>query len=192
MDGFQAYQYYNAINMHFNRSYDAFKYHFKTRVTQKSYWGRPDKYQLTKIGKRFTKEEDIVRYFAAHQLAGNKWSGDMIRNEKDYTDFLGRIDSLSYRFKTEMDELSEYSLDGLIGQYKMNYPMIIDKYLEDTVSLETVCILNEVTGFIEDANSKITETILWPDIYKKVVKYSPFLDIDKSKFTKVLLNIFTK
>lgn len=74
----------------------------------------------------------------------------------------------------------------------MNYPMIIDKYLEDTVSLETVCILNEVTGFIEDANSKITETILWPDIYKKVVKYSPFLDIDKSKFTKVLLNIFTK
>lgn len=192
MDGFQAYQYYNAINMHFNRSYDAFKYHFKTRVTQKSYWGRPDKYQLTKIGKRFTKEEDIVRYFAAHQLAGNKWSGDMIRNEKDYTDFLGRIDSLSYRFKTEMDELSEYSLDGLIGQYKMNYPMIIDKYLEDTVSLETLCILNEVTGFIEDANSKITETILWPDIYKKVVKYSPFLDIDKSKFTKVLLNIFTK
>lgn len=192
MDGFQAYQYSNAINMHFNRSYDAFKYHFKTRVTQKSYWGRPDKYQLTKIGKRFTKEEDIVRYFAAHQLAGNKWSGDMIRNEKDYTDFLGRIDSLSYRFKTEMDELSEYSLDGLIGQYKMNYPMIIDKYLEDTVSLETLCILNEVTGFIEDANSKITETILWPDIYKKVVKYSPFLDIDKSKFTKVLLNIFTK
>ena len=66
------------------------------------------------------------------------------------------------------------------------------KYLDDTVSLETVCILNSVSGFIEDANSKITETILWPEIYKKVVKYSPFLDIDKPKFTKVLLTIFAK
>lgn len=177
--------------MHFNRSYDAFKYRFKTRVTQKSYWGRPDKYQLTKIGQRFNKEIDIIRYFAAHQLAGNKWVGDMIRNEKDYTDFLARIDSLSYNFKNELDELSDYSLDGLIGQYKNNYPKIIDKYLEGSVSLETICILNSITGFIEDANSKITETILWPDIYKKVIKYTPFLDIDRGKFTKIILNIFS-
>lgn len=192
MDGYEAYQYANAINMHFNRNYDAFKYNFKTRVSQKTYWGRPDKYQLTKIGQRFNRRDDIIKYFAAHQLAGNKWVGDMIRNEKDYTDFLSRVDSLSYNFKNEMDDLSEYSLDGLLGQFKSNYPQIIDKYLDGTVSLETVCILNSVSGFIEDANSKITETILWPDIYKKVVKYSPFLDIDKPKFTKVLLTIFAK
>ncbi len=192
MDGFQAYQYSNAINMHFNRNYDAFKYRFKTRVSQKSYWGRSDKYQLTKIGQRFNKEEDIVRYFAAHQLAGNKWVGDMIRNEKDYTDFLSRIDSLSYNFKQEMDSLDEYSIDGLLGQYKSNYPQIIDKYLDDTISLETVCILNEITGFMHNANKQISETILWPDIYTKVIKYSPFLNIERSKFIKILLTIFGK
>jgi DNA-binding ferritin-like protein (Dps family) len=192
MDGFQAYQYSNAINMHFNRNYDAFKYRFKTRVSQKSYWGRSDKYQLTKIGQRFNKEEDIVRYFAAHQLAGNKWVGDMIRNEKDYTDFLSRIDSLSYNFKQEMDSLDEYSIDGLLSQYKSNYPQIIDKYLDDTISLETVCILNEITGFMHNANKQISETILWPDIYTKVIKYSPFLNIERSKFIKILLTIFGK
>ncbi len=192
MDGYQAYQYSNAINMHFNRSYDAFKYRFKTRVSQKSYWGRPDKYQLTKIGQRFNKEEDIIRYFAAHQLAGNKWVGDMIRNEKDYTDFLKRFESLTYNFKNEMEGLDDYSLDGLLGQYKSNYPVIIDKYLDDTISLETICILNDVTRFMDNANKLITETILWPDIYNKVIKYSPFLNIDKQKFTKILLTIFAK
>jgi hypothetical protein len=191
MDGFEAYQYANAVNMHFNTKYNAFKYNFKTKVTQRAYWGRKDKYQLTKIGQRFKHKNDIVKYFAAHQLAGNTWSGDMIRDEKTYKDFLKRIDSMSYNFKNELEDFSDNSLDELIG-LSNDYPKIISLYLENTVSLETVCILNEVTGFIEDANSKITETILWPDIYNKVVKYSPFLDIDKSRFTKVLLAIFKK
>jgi DNA-binding ferritin-like protein (Dps family) len=118
--------------------------------------------------------------------------GDMIRNEKDYTDFLSRIDSLSYNFKQEMDSLDEYSIDGLLSQYKSNYPQIIDKYLDDTISLETVCILNEITGFMHNANKQISETILWPDIYTKVIKYSPFLNIERSKFIKILLTIFGK
>lgn len=190
MDGFETYQYANAINMHFNTKYDAFKYNFKTRVTQKTYWGRPDKYQLTKIGKRFKTKEEIIGYFAAHQLAGNKWSGDMIRDEGVYTDYLKRIESLSYNFKNELEELSEYSLDGLLSCYKDNYPIIINKYLEETVSIETVCILNALTGFIEDVNRKITETILWPDIYNKIIKYQPFLNFDRNKFMKIVLDTF--
>jgi hypothetical protein len=178
--------------MHFNTNYDCFKYNFKTRVTEKTYWGRKDKYQLTKIGKRFNRKEDVIKYFAAHHLAGNKWTGDMIRDEKTYKDFLKRIDSMSYIFKNELQNLSEYSLDDLIGQCKNNYPKIIDLYLEDTVSIETLCILNKVTGFIEDANSKITETILWPDIYNRVVKYGPFLSIDTEKFKKIILTTFIR
>jgi hypothetical protein len=54
-----------------------------------------------------------------------------------------------------------------------------------------VCILNALTGFIEDANGKITETILWPDLYKKVVKYQPFITFDKDKMMKIVLNTFT-
>jgi hypothetical protein len=191
MDGFEAYKYSMAIKMHFSGSYDAIKYRFKTRATQKSYWGRSDKYQLTKIGQRFKKQDDIVQYFVAHNLKGTKWVGDMIRDEQTYSDHVKRIESLSYNFKNELDELSEYSLDGLIGMYKNNYPVIIDKYLDDTVSIETVCILNSITGFIDDANRKITETILWPEIYNKVIKYEPFLNIDKPKFTKIVLNTFT-
>jgi hypothetical protein len=114
----------------------------------------------------------------------------MIRDEVTYTDYLKRIESLSYNVKNELEELTEYSLDELLVTHKSDYPILINKYLEDTVSLETVCILNALTSFVEDANGKITETILWPDIYNKVVKYQPFLNINKDKFMKIVLNTF--
>ena len=53
MTGYEAFTLHIAINLHFNGSYDCFKYNFKTNVTEKTYWKRPDKFQLTKIGKRF-------------------------------------------------------------------------------------------------------------------------------------------
>jgi len=192
MDGFAAYCFSNAINMHFNSpSYDAVKYNFKTRVTQKSYWGRPDKYQLTKIGKRFKHKEDIIKYFVAHQLAGNKWVGDMIRDEDTYTEFLKRIDSLTYNFKNELEEISDKGFDSLFQVTKdIQYPKIISLYLDGTVSLETVCILNQLTGFIERADSSITETLLWPDLYNKVVKYQPFVRFDNEKARRLVLSIF--
>jgi len=190
MTGFEAYCYSNAVNMHFNtETYDAFKYNFKTRVTERSYWGRPDKFQLTKIGKRFKRKEDIIKYFAAHQVAGNKWVGDMLRDEQTYVEFLTRIDSLSYIVKNELEEISGTGLNDLLMS-KEGYPKIIDLHLDGTVSLETVCILNLLTGFIEEANSCITETILWPDLYNKIIKYQQFLDFDKKKMKTIILNVF--
>jgi hypothetical protein len=189
MTGYDAYQYSMAIKMHFTGNYDAVKYRFKTRVSQKSYWGRPDKYQLTKIGQRFKTQDDIVTYFVAHNLAGNKWVGDMIRDEKTYTDHIKRIESLSYNFKNELTEISDTSFDDLM-EISETYPIIIDKYLDGTVSLETVCILNLLTGFIDKANSSITETILWPDLYNKVVKYQQFIDFDKKKFINLVVTAF--
>ena len=60
MDGYSAFKFHHAINLHFNGTYDCFKYNFKTNVTEKTYWKRPDKFQLTKIGKRFKSRDDII------------------------------------------------------------------------------------------------------------------------------------
>ena len=146
MTGYEAFTLHNAINLHFNGAYDCFKYNFKTNVTEKTYWKRPDKFQLTKIGKRFNSRDDIVLYFAAHQVAGNKYSGDMIRDEDTYTNFLKVIDS--------------------------------------------VCIINKLTGFIDRANKQITETILWPDLFMKISKYQSFLKFDDNKFKGIIVDIF--
>ena len=189
MDGYSAFKFHHAINLHFNGTYDCFKYNFKTNITEKTYWKRPDKFQLTKIGKRFKNKDDIILYFAAHQVAGNKFTGDMIRDENTYTKFLKRIDSISYLVKNELEEISDNGFDTLL-EIEETYPKIIHHYLEGTVSLETVCIVNRLTGFIDKANSFISETILWPDLYKKISKFQSFLKVDDSKMRKIILDIF--
>ena len=189
MDGYSAFKFHHAINLHFNGNYDCFKYNFKTNITEKTYWKRPDKFQLTKIGKRFKSRDDIILYFAAHQVAGNKYSGDMVRDEDTYTKFLKRIDSISYLFKNELEEISDNGFDTLLEIDEM-YPKIIHLYLEDMVSLETVCIVNRLTGFIDKANSFISETILWPDLYKKILNYQSFLRFNDIKMRKIILDIF--
>ena len=189
MTGYEAFILHHAVNLHFNRSYDCWKYNFKTNVTEKTYWKRPDKFQLTKIGKRFKSKDDIILYFASHQIAGNTFTGDMIRDEDTYTKFLKRIDSISYLFKNELEEISDVKFDKLL-EIEDTYPRIIQLHLEGTVSLETVCIVNRLTGFIEKANSRISETILWPDLYNKITKYQPFLKFDDSKMRKIILDVF--
>ena len=189
MTGYEAFTVHNAVNLHFNGTYDCFKYNFKTNVTQKTYWGRPDKFQLTKIGKRFKSRDDIVLYFAAHQVAGNKYSGDMIRDEDTYTNFLKVIDSMSYVFRNELEQISDVKFDDLL-EIEDTYPRIIQLHLEGTVSLETVCIVNRLTGFISKANEQITETILWPDLFKKISKYQSFLKFDDSKFKNIIVDVF--
>jgi hypothetical protein len=113
----------------------------------------------------------------------------MVRDEDTYTKFLKRIDSISYLFKNELEEISDNGFDTLL-EIEETYPKIIHHYLEGTVSLETVCIVNRLTGFIEKANSQISETILWPDLYKKISKFQSFLKVDDSKMRKIILDIF--
>ena len=189
MTGYEAFILHHAVNLHFNRSYDCWKYNFKTNVTEKTYWKRPDKFQLTKIGKRFKTRDDIILYFASHQIAGNKYTGDMIRDEDTYTQFLKRIDSISYLFKNELEEISDVKFDKLL-EIEDTYPKIVQLHLEGTVSLETVCIINRLTGFINKAHKQITETILWPDLFNKISKYQSFLKFDDSKMRKIILDVF--
>ena len=189
MTGYEAFQLHNAVNLHFNGSYDCFKYNFKTNVTEKTYWKRPDKFQLSKIGKRFKTRDDITMYFAAHQVAGNKYSSDMIRDEDTYTAFLKKIDSMSYVFRNELEEISDVKFDELLA-IEDTYPRIVHLHLEGTVSLETLCIINRLTGFISKANEQITDTILWPDLFKKISKFQSFLKIDDNKMKNIIVDIF--
>ena len=113
----------------------------------------------------------------------------MIRDEDTYTQFLKRIDSISYLLKNELEEISDNGFDTLL-EIDETYPKIIHLYLEGTVSLETVCIVNRLTGFIDKANSFISETILWPDLYKKILNYQSFLKFNDIKMRKIILDIF--
>jgi hypothetical protein len=42
------------------------------------------------------------------------------------------------------------------------------------------------------ADKEITETIVWPDVSRKIRKYSPFVSYDLEKAKNIVLRVFTQ
>jgi len=192
MDPFDVYKLYNALKLHFEQdSYDAIKYNFKSNVSPSSFFKRKDKYFFAKLGKN---QKDIQNFLVFNFVEDMKYVGDMmdIEGQQNYTKHKRIHEALSREFEKDINNI-ETDFDNLLVVNNINTPpLIIEKWMEEDVSLETVVILNSLTDFINKEGNKITETLFWPDVSRKIKKYSPFVNFEKDKFIKIVKKRFTK
>jgi hypothetical protein len=66
------------------------------------------------------------------------------------------------------------------------YPLLLKEVMHSNVAVETLVILNDIMDFFPMWDKKIADTIVWPSMKRKFVKYTPFIDYDKPKFTVIL------
>tara|TARA_B100001113_G_C21115260_1_gene625068 strand:- start:567 stop:1145 length:579 start_codon:yes stop_codon:yes gene_type:complete len=190
MDPFEVYKLYNALKLHFESDYDAVKYNFKSNVTPNSFFKRRDKYFFAKLGKN---QKDILNFLVFNFIEDIKYIGDMMDSdgEQNYRKHKRVHESLSREFQKDINNI-ETDFDNLLVVNTINTPpLIVQKWMEEEVSLETVVILDSLTGFIKKEGNKISETILWPDVSRKITKYGPFVNFDKNKFINLLKERFT-
>ena len=193
-DPFESYKLYNALKLHFETDgYDAIKYHFKTSVKPTSFFKRKDKYFFAKLAKTYEKE--LKEFYIANFKNDVKYVGDMLNEggEKYYRDHKKVMESLTYQFKTDINKLNDMDVtfDSLLEAEDNNHPLIIKLWMQEEILLETVVILDSILGFVERENKKITDTIIWPDIYRKIMKYKPFVKFDRNKCLNLLKETFT-
>jgi len=81
--------------------------------------------------------------------------------------------------------------DDLIISTDGQHPLIIQLWMQEEITLETVVILDSYLGFMDRESKKISDTIIWPDIKRKIEKYRPFVNFDVDKFKNILLKRFT-
>ena len=191
MDPFEVYKLYNALKLHFEQdSYDAIKYNFKSNVTPQSFFKRKDKYFFAKIGKN---QKDIQNFFVFNFIEDMKYIGDMmdIEGQQNYTKHKKIHESLTREFEKDINTMTGQFDDLLVVNNINTPPKIIEMWMEEEVSLETVVIINSLTDFIRVEGKKITETLFWPDVSRKITKYQPFVNFDKSKFVELTKKRFT-
>ena len=196
MEPYDVYKYYMAMKLHFESdSYEAPKYNYKTSARPQSFFKRRDKYHFAKLGRKFDEPKELIDFFTAQFTASDKtWVGDMLQDEEKYTEWQRRQQSLSYNFEQDINKLAEEAgtFDELLETREgNNYPLAIEKFLQDEISLETVVILDRLTGFMRRADRTITETIVWPDLSKRIRKYGLLLRFNADRMRKVVLRIFT-
>ena len=193
IDPFESYKLYNALKLHFETDYDAVKYNFKSNVSSQSFFKRRDKYFFAKIAKQY--EKDLKGYYIANFKHGISYVGEMVNEvgEKNYIEHKKTLESLTRVFQNDINKLSEQKMefDDLFQSQDGQHPLIIQLWMQEEITLETVVILNSLIGFIPRESKKISDTLIWPDIKRKIEKYTPFVNFNSTKCKLIILNGFT-
>lgn len=191
INGFQAYQIYNALRLHYSsENYNAYQYNFKSNVSINSFEKRRDKYFFHRLAKKHT-IDSIKDFYHANFIEGKKWIGEM--EEKYYNERQSRLDSLTYRFKSDINKLSDYSFDELCtcnqGQNKL-----LDWLDRGDISIETVAIIDKLVNFIKPLLSSLNDPLhMKKDKAMMVMKYKESLvNINREKIKDIILLSFTK
>lgn len=187
-DAFDLYVYYLAMKRHFTSTYDFIKYNGKVKANSHSFETRKDKFFFYKLSKNSNAKELI---FANILSDPNVWVGDLVEDKaKDvYLAWRKKIDSLSYVFRSDLGELDQDDPNSDIlttGEH----PRLLKLYMMNRVSIETLIILDDMMKIFRYWDKNISDTILYPDINRMCKKYRPFLDYDKDKMRKIVLDKF--
>ena len=191
MEPFEAYRYYQSLKLHFeNESYNAPKYNYKTSAKPQTFWKRKDKYFFAKIGRMFDTPPELINYYSAHFVVDNNWVGDMLSNEQVYRDWQKRTESMGYNFQQDLEKVNVESFDQLF-ELGNQYPKVVESYLSNDINIESVVILNKLTNFMGRADKTVSDPILWPDVSRKIRKYSLLMNVNTDKMKKIIFKVFT-
>ena len=193
MNGFEVYKIYLAVKLHFTskgRSYDFHKHLGRTTARLETFTKRRDRYFFHKLSKSYN-NITIVDYFVSNFVTNtNLWVGDIIGKTGDdnYKQWSKKIEALHYYYEQDIDYILEqdYKFDDLFKSVNGQHPPILKMFLSKRINFETVLILDEILSFTKQLNKNITEKVLWPKLYDRMIRYKPFLKYNVTKYKKSL------
>lgn len=194
MTPFDVYKTYLAFKNHFTKKdYDYFKYCGRSRASISSFHKRKDRYFFERLSRQ-KNDDEIKAYFIANFVECDDperlWIGEIIRTGEDtYVNWLKRSQSLFYLFKTEIEVfIRKDNFEELFDCKTGNHPEILKKHLQKVISIETIAILDLILEFTKRFDKTLTDPV-WEFISLRIRKYQPFIQIDISKYKKVLQEI---
>jgi len=197
MTPFEVYKLYIGIKSHFTSEYDFSKYKGGVTTSFKRFESRRDRYFFEKLLKKYTKAE-IIQFFVANFAEDEDlWIGDLVLNmesELRYIDWKKRIQSLTYVFSEDIDNVIEFlnsrdmKFDDLFQVKANEHPILFRFLLEEMISLETFIILNEILNFFDQFDRDIDEDYVWSAWKDRCNNYNTFMNFDIKKFKKILVD----
>ena len=192
MTGYEAFGVYESLKLHFAKdSYDFFKYNGKTNISITAFENRKDKYHFYKLSRKFSNRDELISFIVANLIEkDNLWVGDLLGEEADirYRNRQKVLQALSYEFTGDLNNLFDEVTDpnDLIRVNDGDYPKLLTKTLQKEIKIETLCIMAKILGFLPMWNKKISDTIRWPELSRKIIKYTAFLPQDMIKYQLIL------
>ena len=194
MNGYQAYQIYQSLKLHFTRpSYNAVKYNFRTSIRQSTFENRRDRYFFEKLSRRYDQEQ-LIHYFTANFICdSNVWIGNM--TDDIYRDYTSRHDKLTYTFTQDMKTMANqgHTLEAICttDDNGSNNPLL-EALRTDEVHSESVILLDLLVRFLKRLRSDLSDPLgINIDLIDMLQKYGlimqrRILPLDKAKSAALL------
>ena len=190
---FEAYKSYLSLKNHFTKdSYDYHKYCGKSRATVKSFYGRRDRFWFEKVVRQKT-DKEVVDFFVANFVSCSDpqslWIGEIMKEgETRYKEWQKKVQSLSYLFKEESQQIfSQHKFEEVFDCSK-SHPVLLKMFLSGKISLETMVIYDRIFLYGNNFDKKLKDPV-WESVSMKIKKYNPFLNIDVLKYRKILKEV---
>ena len=188
-----AYRCYLALKNHFTKDhYDYLKYRGKTRATNEAFYKRKDRFWFEKFARQ-KDDKEIEEFFVSNFIystdPGTMWIGEMIKEgEGRYQEWQKKVQSLTYVFKEETESVFENKKIDDMFDCSKGHPPILKSYLGGDISLESMVIYDRILGYGKDFDKRLKDPV-WETVSRKIKKYSPFLNIDVSRYKKILKEV---
>ena len=193
MNGFEVYKTYLAVKLHFTskgQSYDFHKHNGRTTARLETFTKRRDRYFFHKLSKSYN-DSSIVDYFLSNFVSNtNLWVGDIIGKSGDdhYKEWSKKLEALYYYYEQDLEYMLEQNIefDDIFTSKNGQHPPILKMFLSKRINFETFIILDDILNFSRQLNKSITEKVLWPKLYERMIRYKPFLKYNTTKYKQIL------
>jgi len=190
MTPFETYKEYLALKNHFTTSgYDYFKYNGKGSGSLQSFEKRKDKLFFEKLSKHPDPKGLMISNFSR---SSKVWVRDLAYSEESqqiYLDWLKRSQSILYNLKLDLKHLdTDFNSNFIVPDNE--HPNLLKLYLSDMISIESFCILVDITSCYTYWTKKLANDPLWDEIALYIRKYTPFIKYDKKKAKELLIDFY--
>lgn len=197
--GFDTYQCYNAMTLHFNKSvpYDYFKYNGKSKVSEESFKKHSRRYLFQSLERKYNKTELIILFYG--YLRANSYRPKINTKHmeaektillKEYQDYFD--DSFEHDIEKVKTFLSSHTLDAsyLYKNYlDSNYPLIYQMLIDNLIDIKTFEIFD---AYMMNINKSMSvDTIMWPVTVDNISSSRGFNKIVMQKYEKNIKKLLT-
>lgn len=193
MDGFKAYRYYLAIKLHFTTDkFNVFENRGNVRGTREAFNARNDRYIFEKLSGKFDDDKDIIQFFVANFAYGKDtaiYEGK--EAEDNYLLWRKRKESISKVFVDDLTtvmhtiEVNKLKTSAIFEFTESEYPVILKLFLGGKFTIESMRILDDITGIVDKWKTHPTVKYIWDDEMRRITKLTGFVKYDKIKVDNI-------
>lgn len=189
MDGFRAYKYYMALKLHFtNEKFNVFTNRGRLRGRRPTFEMRNDRGLFERLAREYPDERQCISMIASNMMYGHfDVVYDIDQSARNFEQYDRRKQAMTKIFADDCQVIADAGIDYM-GHSSNKFHDIIQLHLAGKVTVETLSILNDLDGLIDQTRNDSCMSTLFGDLLLRVKKSHGFVKYNKSRITPAYLN----